>query len=304
MKKIKFTNKNLRFFVSFFIYGFVIFFLFSFLFKISNKDENKHNIVTSKNKKENKKENKNKIDISKLDFEIKVGNPKKVISDKEIMDTLLKSEDEDIKYILKNKDKLDDSYFRLLYNNISAKFFIKDLLENKSIDYYIGESVPFKRKIPYYLQWDRRWGNKVYGKFNIATGGCAPTSMAMVISGLLKDHNITPIDLAKYQDYVDDFGTDWGYFINVANFYGIYGRVINKDKELYKEELKKSHPIILNVKPGDFTSVGHYIVLVDVDKEGMFIVNDPNSPKNSNCKWSFERLSPQIKQSWVFSKKE
>lgn len=90
MKKIKFTNKNLRFFVSFFIYGFVIFFLFSFLFKISNKDENKHNIVTSKNKKENKKENKNKIDISKLDFEIKVGNPKKVISDKEIMDALFK----------------------------------------------------------------------------------------------------------------------------------------------------------------------------------------------------------------------
>ena len=156
--------------------------------------------------------------------------------------------------------------------------------------------------MPYFLQWDRRWANKPYGESNMILHGCAPTCMAMIVSGLNKDSSITPLTLAKHTGYTDKYGTSWEYFRDVSKLYDISVREIGTDKSIYINELKAGNPIVINVGIGDFTSAGHYIVLVGVDSDNMFIVNDPNSPNNSSEKWSFERLSYQIKNSWVYSK--
>ena len=50
--------------------------------------------------------------------------------------------------------------------------------------------------------------------------------------------------------------------------------------------------------PGDFTTKGHFIVIVGAE-EG-FRVNDPNSRIRSNQLWSYERLSTQIGNLWAF----
>ena len=293
-------NKLTKFGIYIVLYVFGIFVFFNLVF---DKKEMKIE-VTVNNVEEIKNLNANGIDVSKLSTKVNTGKKANILSEKTILDGLNNSDDKEIQEILKSKDKLSFSYLALLYRNPSAKLFIKDKLENRTVDNFIGESVDFKRDIPYYLQWDRRWGQKKYTDENIAINGCGPTSMAMVISGLLKDDSITPVEMAKYEEYAEGSGTGWQYFTEVPQKYGIKVKELSTNEKIYKDELKNGRPIIANVGPGDFSSIGHYIVLVGVDEDGMFIINDSSSPTNTNEKWSFERLKPQIKNSWSFDKGE
>lgn len=293
-------NKLTKFGIYIVLYVFGIFVFFNLVF---DKKEMKTE-VTVNNVEEIKDLNANGIDVSKLSTKVNTGKKANILSEKTILDGLNNSDDKEIQEILKSKDKLSFSYLALLYRNPSAKLFIKDKLENRTVDNFIGESVDFKRDIPYYLQWDRRWGQKKYTDENIAINGCGPTSMAMVISGLLKDDSITPVEMAQYEEYAEGSGTGWQYFTEVPQKYGIKVKELSTNEKIYKDELKNGRPIIANVGPGDFSSIGHYIVLVGVDEDGMFIINDSSSPTNTNEKWSFERLKPQIKNSWSFDKGE
>jgi predicted double-glycine peptidase len=53
--------------------------------------------------------------------------------------------------------------------------------------------------------------------------------------------------------------------------------------------------------PGDFTTTGHYIVLTGYE-DGEFTVNDPNSIQRSGERWSYDRISGQIRNLWAMSK--
>jgi hypothetical protein len=53
--------------------------------------------------------------------------------------------------------------------------------------------------------------------------------------------------------------------------------------------------------PGDFTSSGHFIVLTDIDEDGMVSVKDPNSKTNSKKKWDVNTLVPQIMGLWSYA---
>ena len=57
--------------------------------------------------------------------------------------------------------------------------------------------------------------------------------------------------------------------------------------------------IICSVRPGDFTTTGHFILLAGLE-EGGIRVNDPNSPQNSEKLWAYETLEPQIRNLWAF----
>lgn len=293
-------NKLTKFGVYIVLYVFGIFVFFNLVF--TKKEIKTEDVV--KNVEETKELNANGIDVSKLSTKVNTGKPSSILNEKTVLEGLKKSKDKDIQDILKRKDELSFSYLALLYRNPSAKLFIKDKLENRTVDNFTGESVDFKRDIPYYLQWDRRWGQKKYTDENIAINGCGPTSMAMVVSGLLKDDSITPVDMAKHEEYAEGSGTGWKYFTEVPKKYGIKVKELSTNEKIFKNELKSGRPIIVNVSAGDFSSIGHYIVLVGVDEDGMFIINDSNSPTNTSEKWSFERLKPQIKNAWSFVKGE
>ena len=284
------------------LYIFGVFVFFNFVFA---KKENKAVVNTVKEVETKPKPlNANGIDVTKLSTKVNTGKKASILTEKTVLEGLKNSEDSDIQEILKSKDKLSYGYLAMLYKNPSAKLFVKDKLENRTVDNFTGESVDFKRDIPYYLQWDRRWGQNKYTDDNIAINGCGPTSMAMVVSGLLKDNSITPVELAKYEEYAEGSGTGWNYFKEVPKKYGLKVKDLKTDEEVFKNELKSGRPIIANVGPGDFSSIGHYIVLVGVDEDGIFIINDPNSPTNTSEKWSFERLKSQIKNAWSFTKGE
>jgi hypothetical protein len=66
--------------------------------------------------------------------------------------------------------------------------------------------------------------------------------------------------------------------------------------------LESGRIIVMNVSPGVFTEVGHYMLIVGYE-DGKFRVNDPNSYENSEKLWDFEVFADQIKMMWSFSGK-
>ena len=91
-----------------------------------------------------------------------------------------------------------------------------------------------------------------------------------------------------------------GQFRQVYLLYGEENYLKNQYRDRMKEALEHGNPIILAMGPGDFTASGHYIVLTGV-VDGLFAVNDPNSPERSSRLWSYEEISGQIRNIWAVS---
>ena len=68
-----------------------------------------------------------------------------------------------------------------------------------------------------------------------------------------------------------------------------------------KDALDAGGLIVCSMRPGDFTTVGHFIVIRGYD-DGGFYVNDPNRRSNSGRQWDFDTLYPQIRNLWVLRK--
>ena len=212
-----------------------------------------------------------------------VKNPSAVLSEeaypKELLDMLSRNPD------------LED--FVLHYPEKSGKVYAES----------IGEVE--KGRVPLLLQWDERWGYGIYGDGCVAVNGCAPTALSMVVAGLTGENTVTPYTIAEYAQengyYVDGVGTSWELFQNGCENFGVKGEEIPLAESAVKEALNLGKPIICSVRPGDFTTAGHFIVLASVEN-GKIRVNDPNSKKNSEKLWDYERLEPQIKNLWAFQK--
>lgn len=161
-----------------------------------------------------------------------------------------------------------------------------------------------KGEIPLLLQWDKRWGYTPYGDDIIALSGCGPTVLSMVASGLTGDDTITPAKIAKYAQengyYVSGIGTSWNLIYSGCQNFGISAQELTLSENVMKKELEKGHPIICSMRPGDFTTSGHFIVLTEY-KNKSFKVHDPNSKKRSRQLWSFNQLEGQINNLWSFS---
>lgn len=160
-------------------------------------------------------------------------------------------------------------------------------------------------QIPHYLQWDERWGYKPYGTSTIAASGCGPTSMSMVIVGLTGDVTATPYALAKYSEengFLDeDNNTYWAFMESAADHWGLECRETMLDEKSLASELEAGHPVICSMLPGDFTDVGHFLVLTGYE-DGKVSLNDPFSKKNTYRQWVYADIKDQIREMWVMKK--
>lgn len=159
-------------------------------------------------------------------------------------------------------------------------------------------------QIPELLQWDERWGYEIYGDTMLAVNGCGPTSLAMVICGLTGRSDITPYKVAVFSQengyYEGDAGTSWLLMTEGAEQYGIHAEELSIGENVAFSELENGHPVICSMKPGDFTTTGHFIVLTGV-RDGQIQVNDPNSMIRSAQLWDYTTLEPQISNLWGYS---
>lgn len=160
-------------------------------------------------------------------------------------------------------------------------------------------------EVPLLLQYDERWGYGMYGSEVIAINGCGPTALAMVVATLTKDNTITPYVVATYASengyYIPRSGSSWNLMSEGSLHFGVKGTAISLAKEVIFSYLEKGNPIICSMRPGDFTSTGHFIVLTGI-QNGKIKVNDSNSRERSSKLWDYETLEPQIRNLWVFEK--
>ncbi len=199
-----------------------------------------------------------------------------------------------------------ESLLALAERNPEAKEFVQNYPVNKDKDFEIDLSEEVEEgSIPLFLQWDERWGYEIYGDDFLAVTGCGPTCLSMVRCGLSGDTQWNPLEVARLADeqgyYVDGVGSAWTLMTEGAAGLGLVADTVVYDEAHILAELEAGKPIICAMRPGDFTTSGHFIVLTGVDSDGNLTVCDPNSRANSEKSWSVEDLLPQIKNLWSYT---
>lgn len=214
----------------------------------------------------------------------------------------LSQKDKRIKTIIENKGSYPEILLMMLSKNTDMTDYVYHYNKYKGKVFSDNLGKVKKGQYPLLLQYDKRWGYGNYGDSVIAMSGCGPTSVAMVIAGLTGRNDITPYDIAKYayeNGYYEN-GTSWDFFTKGVIKYGIIGKEIALSESVMVKELKEGHPIICSMRPGDFTTTGHLILITDY-KNDKFKINDPNSKERSNKLWSYQTLKTQIKNLWSFT---
>lgn len=188
---------------------------------------------------------------------------------------------------LKNEEALEFVYD---YPAEHVKEHTIDLTKEVSMD-----------SVPLFVQWDKRWGYEKYSGNFFAASGCGPTTLSMVVVYLTHDREASPIAVAKYSKEagysVDGSGSSWTLISEGCRHYGVKAKAVALDESRMKAELDEGHPIVVNVGPGDFTDIGHFMVITGYDDEG-FSINDPNSIEKSGKRWLFKNISSQIRAVW------
>lgn len=213
----------------------------------------------------------------------------------------------------------DNPAYKTLLENMES--YPKDLLElavrnPETLDFVLG--YPEKKgsapadsigevslgTVPFLLQWDERWGYMPYGDSVLAVSGCGPTALAMVAAGLTGDSSYTPYVVAKYAEengyYVNGAGSSWALMSEGSAHFGLNANELPLSEDTVFNALAAGQPIICSMRPGDFTTTGHFIVIYG-SSQGMLQIYDPNSRENSGRLWDYDRVAVQINNLWAFS---
>lgn len=156
--------------------------------------------------------------------------------------------------------------------------------------------------VPLLFQWDERWGYSEYSGEMMAFSGCGPTCLSMVCIHLLQDTKYDPQYIAEFSKShgysVSGSGSAWTLIFEGGKKLGLDVIEIPLDKKRIIKNLEVGNPIICIMGPGDFTTIGHFIVLTGYEN-GKLKVNDPNSQRNSDTLWEYEKIQDQIRNLWV-----
>lgn len=140
--------------------------------------------------------------------------------------------------------------------------------------------------MPLFLQNDPKWADKTYGtgedENTMAINGCAIVSLAMILS-YWQEETVTPLEILDWagNDYfVTGQGTSWQIFEDFAHEYGLNYYGLSSYYEA-KEVVKSGKPVVVSVRPGTFTEVGHIMVL-EMNDQGEVVVFDPNDDPEKN----------------------
>lgn len=140
--------------------------------------------------------------------------------------------------------------------------------------------------MPLILQNDPKWADKTYGtgedENTMAINGCAIVSLAMILS-YWQEETVTPLEILDWagNDYfVTGQGTSWQIFEDFAHEYGLNYYGLSSYYEA-KEVVKSGKPVVVSVRPGTFTEVGHIMVL-EMNDQGEVVVFDPNDDPEKN----------------------
>lgn len=204
-----------------------------------------------------------------------------------------------------DNDNITEALTELAENNPEAADFVADYPNRQN---YLGQSIDLTSdviigQVPLFLQWDKRWGYESFGDSIIGLAGCGPTCLSMAYVYFTRDLNGTPREIASYCEkngYYTEYGTSWSLWTDGLAALGLSGKELPLNENSMKKALDQGKLIVCSMRPGDFTTSGHYILLYDYDDTG-FCIKDPNRVSNSSRTWDYATLSPQIKNLWAIS---
>ncbi len=215
-----------------------------------------------------------------------------------------------VENILLNLYEYSESMLKLAANNPDVLDFVENYPKHKS-DIKPSGSVTqeeldsAENGIPRFQQWDSRWGYLTYGNDNIGINGCGPTCLSMVAAGLLKDTSKSPDAVAEFSvenNYCTvASGTAWSLMSSGAKKLGLKSESVVVGRDSIKAALEKKQPVICSMKPGDFTTTGHFIVLTGLTEDGRLMINDPNSITRSEKRWDIDTIVGQVKSAWTYT---
>lgn len=156
--------------------------------------------------------------------------------------------------------------------------------------------------VPLFMQWDQRWGYMTYGDNVAGLTACGPVCLSMAAYYVTGDPEMSPdriIQFAIDNGYcIPGNGTAWALISEGGEKLGLEVTELPLHKQTMINCLEDGWPIICIMGPGDFTTMGHFIVLTGVEN-GAFRVNDPNSYARSEQLWTYEQIEDQINNLWV-----
>lgn len=158
--------------------------------------------------------------------------------------------------------------------------------------------------MPHLYQTDPLWANKPYAGSNIRIAGCGPTSLSMVYTYLTGKTDLDPVAMASFAEehnFAPTGATEWRFMTDGAAAIGLRSTPVAPSRASIASALDAGMPIICCLTPGDFTTVGHFLVIKGMDSRGMAEIHDPNSPYNSAKRWPISQVLPQIEALWAFS---
>ena len=161
------------------------------------------------------------------------------------------------------------------------------------------------KELPILYQWDERWGYATYGDGLMGLTGCGPAVLSMVLSYLTKDPVITPLQIARYSKkhglYMGS-GNSGDFFHSYSNAVSVHCIDLLPTENQLRESMMKGPPITVSMDPGDFTTAGHLIVLVGIDRAGKLILHDPDSLTRTKKSRDLCRAASQMAAAWGFTK--
>lgn len=209
-------------------------------------------------------------------------------------------------FVYQNADKYGNELIRSGAGNPEMTEFLYGYLttDGSVTGGFTDEEQP--EDYPLFLQFDPRWGYMQYGKTgNLGSSGCGPACLSMAIFYLTGNRECTPDAIAQYSldhnYYVEGVGTAWTLMTAAPKEYGLKSYQIKWSEKNLKTELDRGNIIICSVRPGDFTSGGHFIVIYGYDENG-FKINDPKCVYRSRLSWTYEQIQDDIKGAWTIGK--
>ena len=192
------------------------------------------------------------------------------------------------------------SLIDLLERNPETEAFVLDYPFHEAQSYDL--TAVSRAEVPLFLQWDSRWGYGKYGSDCMGITGCGPTCLAMAGYYLTGSDTFDPAAVAAFAQqrgyYAPGYGSSWTLISEGGVTLGLQVTEIPLVKKKIMDNLEAGNPIICAMGKGDFSSSGHYIVLVGTEN-GLIRVNDPNSYANSEKLWSYEEMESQFRNLWV-----
>jgi hypothetical protein len=227
--------------------------------------------------------------------------------------------DERIQYIYDNMDQYSAQILTYFVTRIDTKSVI-DFVYDYPQKHNLDEPIVFTEEelnsdLPLLLQYDERWGYKYLGGTEngemLAESGCLCCCLNMIYIGSTHSDALNPYTIGcdMYENNLLGIsGTKDKAVPFFCNKYGLsceeyaIDETNRPDEKIIRDTLDSGGYILLSVKPGKFTKIGHAILIREY-KDGKYYINDPASKIRSNTPYTFNEIAEDINKFWVISNK-